>query len=48
MTLTTQQTKDLLNEYVSFRVNEMTKEEMASYVYKSMRQEAICQRNHIS
>ena len=48
VTLTTQQTKDLLNEYVSFRVNEMTKEEMASYVYKSMRQEAICQRNHIS
>ena len=48
MTLTTQQTKDLLNEYVSFRVNEMTTEEMASYVYKSMRQEAICQRNHLS
>ena len=46
--LTTKQTKDLVNEYVSFRVNEMTKEEMASYVYKSMRQEAICQRNHIS
>ena len=46
--LTTKQTKDLVNEYVSFRVNEMTTEEMASYVYKSMRQEAICQRNHIS
>ena len=46
--LTKKQTKDLVNEYVSFRVNEMTTEEMASYVYKSMRQEAICQRNHIS
>ena len=46
--LTTKQTKDLVNEYVSFRVNEMTTEEMASYVYKSMRQEAICQRNHLS
>ena len=45
--LTTKQTKNLVNEYVSFRVNEMTTEEMASYVYKSMRQEAISQRNHL-
>ena len=36
--------KKLLDEYVLFRIEEMTRDEMASYVYDSMRQEIIASR----
>ena len=48
MTLTKDEIRSLVDEYVSVRVNLMTTEEMASYVYNHMRQESICQRNHLS
>ena len=38
---TIDQKKKLLDEYVLFRIEEMTRDEMASYVYDSMRQEII-------
>ena len=41
---TIDQKKKLLDEYVLFRIEEMTRDEMASYVYDSMRQEIIVSR----
>ena len=48
MTLTKIEMQQLTDEFIQFQINEMTREEMASYVYNSMRQEVICQRNHLT
>ena len=48
MTLTKIEMQQLTDEFIHFQINQMTREEMASYVYNSMRQEVICQRNHLS
>ena len=47
-TLTTEQTKDLVDEFVTFQINEMTQEDIYQYLRDIMRQEIICQRNHLS
>ena len=48
MTLTKEEMQQLTDEFIHFQINQMTREEMASYVYNSMRQEVICQRNHLT
>mgnify|MGYP004219066701 FL=1 len=47
-TLTTEQTKDLVDEFVTFQINEMTQEDIYQYLRDIMRQEIICQRNHLT
>ena len=47
-TLTTEQTKDLVDEFVRFRLNDMTHREMYAYLRDIMKQEIVCQRNHLS
>ena len=47
-TLTTEQTKDLVDEFVRFQINEMTQEDIYQYLRDIMRQEVICQRNHLT
>ena len=47
-TLNKEQLKDLVDEFVSFQINEMTQEDMYQYLRDIMRQENICQRNHLS
>ena len=47
-TLTTEQTKDLVEEFVRFQINEMTQEDIYQYLRDIMRQEIICQRNHLT
>ena len=46
-TLTTDQTKDLVDEFVKFVIDDWTAEQMQSYVYASLKQEIVCQRNHL-
>ena len=48
MTLTTNQLTNLVNEFVSFQINEMTQEDIYQYLRDIMRQEVICQRNHLT
>ena len=45
--LTPEETQQLVDEFIHFQINQMTREEMASYVYNSIRQEIICQRTHL-
>ena len=47
MTKTKTEKKQITDEGSHFQINQMTREEMASYVYNSMRQEVICQRTHL-
>ena len=47
-TLNKEQLKDLVDEFVSFQINEMTQEDMYQYLRDIMRQEIICQRNHLT
>ena len=47
MTPTKEEMQQLTDEFIHFQINQMTREEMASYVYNSMRQEIICQRTHL-
>ena len=47
-TLNKEQLKDLVNEFVSFQINDMSQEDMYQYLRDIMRQEIICQRNHLS
>ena len=47
-TLTTEQTKDLVDEFVRFQINEMTQEDIYQYLRDIMKQEIICQRNHLT
>ena len=47
-TLNKDQLTDLVNEFVSFQINDMSQEDMYQYLRDIMRQEIICQRNHLS
>ena len=47
MTLTKNQTKSLVDEFIQFVINDWTKEQMQSYVYDSLKQEILCTRNHL-
>ena len=47
MTLTTDQTKDLVEEFIDFVINDWTPEQMQSYVHDSLKQEILCTRNHL-
>ena len=47
MTLTTDQTKDLVDEFVKFVMDDWTPEQMQSYVFDSLKQEIVCTRNHL-
>ena len=46
-TLTTDQTKDLVDEFVKFVMNDWTAEQMRSYVFDSLKQEIVCTRSHL-
>ena len=46
-TLTTDQTKDLVEEFIDFVINDWTPEQMPSYVHDSLKQEILCTRNHL-
>ena len=48
MTLTKDQTKDLVDEFIRFVMNDWTAEQMQSYVFDSLKQEILCTRNHLS
>ena len=47
MTLTKIEMQQLTDEFIHFQINQMTREEMATYVYNSMRKEIICQKSHL-
>ena len=47
-TLTKDQLTDLVDEFVSFQINDMSQEDIYQYLRDIMRQEIICQRNHLS
>ncbi len=47
MTLTKDQTKDLVDEFIRFVMNDWTAEQMQSYVFDSLKQEILCTRNHL-
>ena len=46
--LTKDQLTNLVNEFVSFQINDMSQEDIYQYVRDIMRQEIICQRNHLT
>ena len=46
--LTTKQTKSLVDEFVSIQINDMSQEDIYAYLRDIMRQEIICQRNHLT
>ena len=46
--LTKDQLTNLVNEFVSFQINEMTQEDIYQYLRDIMRQEIIRQRNHLT
>ena len=46
--LTKDQLTNLVNEFVSFQINEMTQEDIYQYLRDIMRQEVIGQRNHLT
>ena len=46
--LTKDQLSDLVNEFVSFQINDMSQEDIYQYLRDIMRQEIICQRNHLT
>ena len=46
-TLTTDQTKSLVDEFINFVIDDWTPEQMQSYVYDSLKQEILCTRNHL-
>ena len=47
-TLNKDQLTDLVNEFVSFKINDMSQEDIYQYLRDIMRQEIICQRNHLT
>jgi len=47
-TLTKDQLTDLVNEFVSFQINDMSQDDIYQYLRDIMRQEIICQRNHLT
>ena len=46
--LTKDQLTNLVNEFVSFQINDMSQEDIYTYLRDIMRQEIICQRNHLT
>ena len=48
MTLTTNQLKDLVNEFVSIQINDMTQEDIYAYLRDIMRQDIINSNNHLT
>ena len=46
--LTKDQLTNLVDEFVSFQINEMTQEDIYQHLRDIMRQEVICQRNHLT
>ena len=48
MTLTTDQTKSLVDEFINFVIDDWTPEQIQSYVYDSLKQEILCTRNHLT
>ena len=46
-TLTTDQTIDLVDEFVKFVMDDWTPEQMRSYVFDSLKQEIVCSRGHL-
>ena len=46
--LTKDQLTNLVDEFVSFQINEMTQEDIHQYLRDILRQEIICQRNHLT
>ena len=46
--LTKDQLTNLVNEFVSFQINDMSQEDIYQYLRDIMRQEIICQRNHLT
>ena len=46
--LSKDQLTNLVDEFVSFQINEMTQEDIYQYLRDIMRQEIICQRNHLT
>ena len=47
-TLNKDQLTDLVNEFVSFQINDMSQEDIYQYLRDIMRQEIISQRNHLT
>ena len=47
-TLNKDQLTDLVDEFVSFQINDMSQEDIYQYLRDIMKQEIICQRNHLS
>ena len=47
-TLNKDQLTDLVDEFVSFKINDMSQEDIYQYLRDIMRQEIICQRNHLT
>ena len=47
-TLNKDQLTDLVNEFVSIQINDMSQEDIYQYLRDIMRQEIICQRNHLT
>ena len=48
MTLTTNQLKDLVNEFVSIQINDMSQEDIYAYLRDIMRQDIINSNNHLT
>ena len=46
--LTKDQLTNLVDEFVSFQINDMSQEDIYQYLRDIMRQEIICQRNHLT
>ena len=47
-TLNKDQLTDLVDEFVSFQINDMSQDDIYQYLRDIMRQEIICQRNHLT
>ena len=48
MTLTTNQLTDLVNEFVSIQINDMSQEDIYAYLRDIMRQDIINSNNHLN
>ena len=48
MTLTTDQLTDLVNEFVSIQINDMSQEDIYAYLRDIMRQDIINSNNHLN
>ena len=48
MTLTTNQLTDLVNEFVSIQINDMSQEDIYAYLRDIMRQDIINSNNHLT